>query len=84
MLKSETRKETNLIFCEVMAVPLVSCGSGTWMLKKRDHNRIQMAEIKYIGTIKGFTRTGQLRNENVLNLLDIFPLYKTVTEYGNK
>jgi hypothetical protein len=52
-------------------------------LKKRDYNRIQAAEMKYVETLKGFPRTGQLRNY-VLSLLDLLPLHEAITEYGDK
>jgi hypothetical protein len=59
-----------------MAVPVFSCSSGTWTVKKRDHNRIQAAEIKYLKPVKSFTRTDQLRNEDIINLLGFFSLYE--------
>jgi hypothetical protein len=37
-------------------------GCEIWTLKKRDWNRIQGAEITYLRTVKGYTKTDQLRN----------------------
>jgi hypothetical protein len=53
-------------------------------LRKRDWNRIQAAEMKYLRTIKGCTRLDQIRNEDVRNELGISPLSEKVTEYKNK
>jgi hypothetical protein len=58
-----------------MAVPVLLYGRETWMLKKRDRNRIQTAEIKYLRIDKCCTRADQLRIEDIRNELDVFPLY---------
>jgi hypothetical protein len=50
----DTRKETNLKFYKIMAVPVLLCGSETWTLRKRGWNRIHAAELKYLRTIKGY------------------------------
>jgi hypothetical protein len=57
-----------------MAVTVLLYGSETWTLRKRDWNRIQVAEIKYLRTIKGCTRLDQIRNEDIRNELGITPL----------
>jgi hypothetical protein len=47
------------------------------MFKKRGWDRIQVAEIKYLRTVKGCTMIDQLRNENMRNELSGFPSYET-------
>jgi hypothetical protein len=37
-------------------------------LKKRDWNRIQAAEMKYLRTAKGFARADRFRNEDTVEL----------------
>jgi hypothetical protein len=39
-VKKKTRKETNLTFYKIMAVPVLLYGSETWTPRKRDWNRI--------------------------------------------
>jgi hypothetical protein len=56
-----------------MAIPVLSCGCETWTLKKRDWNRIQAAEMKYLRTVKGCTKVDQLRNEDIRSELGIPP-----------
>jgi hypothetical protein len=46
-----------------MAIPVLLFGCETWPLKKTDWNRIQAADMKYLRTVKGCTKIGQLRNE---------------------
>jgi hypothetical protein len=48
-------------------------------LKKRDWNRIQAAEMKYLITVKGCTKIDQLRNEDTRNELGIPPLNEKIT-----
>jgi hypothetical protein len=52
-LKTKTRKETNVKFYKIMAVPVLLYGSETWTLRKRDWNRTQTAEMKYLRTLYG-------------------------------
>jgi hypothetical protein len=56
----------------------------TWTLRKRDRNRIQAAEMKYLRTVKGCTRLNQIRNEDIRNELDISPLSEKIIECKNK
>jgi hypothetical protein len=54
-----------------MAVPVILYGSETWTPRKRDWNRIQAAEMKYLRTVKRCTRLDQIRNEDIRNDLGI-------------
>jgi hypothetical protein len=63
-----------------MAVPLLLYGSETWTPRKRDRNRFQAAEMKYLRTLKGCTRLDQIRNEDIRNELGISPLSEKVTK----
>jgi hypothetical protein len=55
-----------------------------WTPRKRDWNRIQEAEMKYLRTVKGCTRLDQITNEDMRNELGISPLSEIITEYRNK
>jgi hypothetical protein len=83
-VKKNTRKETNLKFYTVMAIPVLLYGCEIWTLKKRDWNRIQAAEMKYFRPVKGCTKIDQLRNEDIWNELGIHCLYEKITEYRDK
>jgi hypothetical protein len=65
-----------------MAVPVILYGSETWTPRKRDWNRIQVAEMKYLRTVKGCTRLDQIRNEDIRNEF-ISPLSEKIIEYRN-
>jgi hypothetical protein len=84
-LKKKTRKEKiYIIFFKIMAVALLLYDSETWTPRKRDWNRIQEAEMKYLRTVKGCTRLDQIRNEDMRNELGISPLSEKIIEYRNK
>jgi hypothetical protein len=57
-----------------MAVPVLLYGSETWTLRKRDWNRTQAAEMKYLRTVKGCIRLDQIRKEDIRNELGISSL----------
>jgi hypothetical protein len=67
-----------------MAVQVLLYGSETWTPRKRDWNRIQTAEMKYLRTNKGCTTLDQIRNEDKRNELGISPLIEKIIEYRNK
>jgi hypothetical protein len=67
-----------------MAISVLLYACETWILKRRYLNRIQTAEMKYLWNVKGFLKVDQVRNENILNDLDISPLYENITEYREK
>jgi hypothetical protein len=70
-LKKKTRKETNLKFYKIMSVPVLLYGSERWTPRKRDWNRIQSTEMEYLRTVKGCTRSDQIRYEDIRNELGI-------------
>jgi hypothetical protein len=57
-----------------MAVPVLLYGSETWTPRKRDWNRIQAAEMRYLIGVKGCPRLDQIRKEDIRNELGISPL----------
>jgi hypothetical protein len=67
-----------------MAVPVLFYGIETWTLIKRDWNRIQAAEMKYLRTLKECIRLDQIRNEDIRNELGISSLSEIIIEYRNK
>jgi hypothetical protein len=54
-LTNKTRKEPNLKCYKIMAVPVLLYGSERWTPRKRDWNRIQVAEMKHLRTVKRCT-----------------------------
>lgn len=83
-LKKRTRKETQLKFYKVMAIPVLLYGSETWTLKSQDLNRIQVSEMRHLRSIKGYTIMDKIRNEDIREDLGVFSLCDRVKEYRTK
>lgn len=48
-----------------MAVPVVLYGSETWVLSKREKNRIRASEMRFLKAVKVCTREVRLKNKDV-------------------
>jgi hypothetical protein len=48
MLRNKTRRDTILRFYNMMAVPVLSCGSENWAMNRKDRILIETAEIKFL------------------------------------
>jgi hypothetical protein len=62
-LKEKTRKDTQIKFCQVMAVPTLLYGSECWTMRKRDTQKLQAAEMRLLRSVKGCARLDKIRNE---------------------
>jgi hypothetical protein len=61
----ETRKDTQIKFYQVMAVPTLLYGSECWTMRKRDMHKLQAAEMRSLRSVKGCTRLDKIRNEDI-------------------
>jgi hypothetical protein len=50
-------------FYKVVARPTLLYGSETWVTTKRDMARLEAAEMRFVRSVKGYTRLGKIRNE---------------------
>jgi hypothetical protein len=48
-------KETRIKLYNILALPVLLCGSEIWTIKLRDARRITAAEMKYMRRTAGFT-----------------------------
>jgi hypothetical protein len=72
--KEGNKERKYLNFYKIMAVPALLYGSETWTLRRRDWNRIQVAEMKYLRTVKG----DRIRHEDIRNELGISSLSEKI------
>jgi hypothetical protein len=61
------------IFYKVMAFPVLLYGTKTWVLKSKDRERIEEAEMKFERIVESCTKTDQSTNDKKWNYLVIFP-----------
>lgn len=83
-LKNKTRKETKLKFYKTMAVPVLTYGSESWIIKERDKSKLQAAEMRFLRRVKGCTRRDLIRNEDIRKELNIYNINDKVEDYKGK
>jgi hypothetical protein len=57
-----------------MAVPALLCGSECWPKTKRDMQKPQAAEMRFLRSVKGCTRLDKIRNEDIRKELGVFSI----------
>ena len=67
----KTHTDTQIKFYEVVARPSLLYGSKTWVTTKRDMTRLEAAEMRFLGSVKGYTSLDKIRNEVIRKELEI-------------
>jgi hypothetical protein len=57
-----------------MAIPTLTCSSETWALTKKQRQKIETAEMKFLRNVAGYALKGQIRNTVIRNELKIFSI----------
>jgi len=57
------RTDTQIKFYKVVARPSLLYGSETWVTTKRDMNRLEAAEMRFLRSVTGYTRLDKIRSE---------------------
>jgi hypothetical protein len=71
-LKNKTRKDILMKFYKTMAVPVLSYGSESCVISKKDNDKIQAAEMRFLRRVKGCTRADRIRNIDIRAELNIY------------
>ena len=58
-------------FYKVVARPTLLYGSETWVITKRDMTGLEAAEMRFLRSVKGYTRLGKIRSEVIRKELEI-------------
>jgi len=58
-----TRTDTQMKFCKVVARQTLLYGSETWVTTKRDVTHLEAAEMRFLRSVKGYTRLDKIRSE---------------------
>ena len=67
----KTRTDTQIKFYKVVAKPSLLYGSETWVTTKRDMTRLEAAEMRFLRSVKGYTRLDKMRSEVIRKELEI-------------
>lgn len=55
-----------------MAVPVLTYGSGCWIITHKDKSYTQVVEMKFLSMLTGDTKQDRIRNENIVQELNIY------------
>jgi hypothetical protein len=66
---------------QVTAVPSLLYGSECWTTRKRDIQKPQAAEMRFLRSVKGCTRPDKIRNEDVRKELGLFSINDRIRRY---
>ena len=67
----KTRTDTQMKFHKVIVKPTLLYGSETWVTTTRDMTRLEAAEMRFLRSVKGYTRLDKIRNEVIRKELQI-------------
>jgi hypothetical protein len=59
-------------FYKVVARPTLLYGSEKWVTTKRDMNRLEPAEMRFLRSVKGYTRLDKIRSEVIRKEIEIY------------
>ena len=68
-------------FCKVVARPLLLYGSETWVTTTRDVTRLEAAEMRFLRSVKGYTRLDKIRSEVIRKQLEISGIQDVSLKY---
>ena len=67
----KTHTDTQIKFYKFVARPSLLCGTETWVTTKRDMARLEAAEMRFLRSIKRYTRLDKIRREVIRKELEI-------------
>lgn len=76
--KKEVSLKTKISVFNSVFVPILTFGSESWVLTKRQESLIQAVEMKYLRKVLGVTRMNKLRNSHIREQLKVQPVLTTI------
>jgi uncharacterized Fe-S cluster-containing protein len=68
-------------FYKVVARPTLLYGSKTWVTTKRDMAHLEPAEMRFLRSVKGYTRLDKIRSEVIRKELKISAIQDVKSKY---
>ena len=77
----KSRIDTQMKFYKAVARPTLLYGSEIWLITKWDLTRLEGAEMRFLRSVKGYTRLDKIRNEVVRKVLEISGIQDVKSKY---
>jgi hypothetical protein len=74
-------KETKLRIHNIIAKAALQFGSEAWVLKKRDEQRLEAAQMKFLRHLLGVTKLDRERNQSVGKKLGVQNIVLEIKQY---
>jgi hypothetical protein len=74
-------KETKLRIHNITAKAALKFGSEAWVLKKRDEQRLEAAQMKFLRHLMGITKLDRERNQSVREKLGVQNIVLEIKQY---
>jgi len=68
-------------FYKVVARPTLLYSSETWVTTKRDRTRLEAAEMRFLRSVKGYTKLDKIRSEIIRKELEVPGIQAVRTKY---
>ena len=81
---NKTRTDTHMKFYKVVARPTLLYGSQIWVTTKRDMTRLEAAEMRFLRSVKGYTKLDKIRSEVIRKELEISGIQDVRSKHKTK
>ena len=77
-------KETNLRIQNITAKAALKFGSEAWVLKKREEQRLEAAQMKFLRHLLGITKLDKEKNQCIREKTGVQNIVKEIKQYQEK
>jgi len=78
------QRQSSLKVYDIFAIPSLLYGSEVWTSKQKDERILNIAEMKFLRCITGYSLLDQVRNEDILKELKVGPDKNKLAEHKQK
>ena len=84
MLTKQMNKDTKLRIHNITAKAALKFGSEAWVLRKREEQRLEAAQIKFLRHLLGITKLDKEKNQSIRGKTGAQNIVKEIKQYQKK
>jgi predicted deacetylase len=73
--------ETKLKLHNITSKPALKYGSENWVMNKRDTQRLEAAQMRFLRPLSGHTRLDRQQNKDIRKTLKVTNIIKEIQQY---